>query len=265
MMILTTFPLWLTTLPLWLAGILVVGVPVLLAMVGPVVVRRLVNVERLSVNNEVAGFKFASVGVLYAVLLGFAVIVVWQKFCDAENAVAQEASAAATIYHLTDGIGGQSGPALHQGMTAYLNAAIVEDWPAMESGTGSNVATRALAHVYAVMLKYKPRDRRDTALLTEILRELDLVTQARRARLVLASGVVPGVIWLVLFGGAFLTVSFTFFFGAENLRAQSLMAGALALLIFSGLLIIVAIDHPFAGTVKVGPEALSSVLEDFGA
>ena len=61
------------------------------------------------------------------------------------------------------------------------------------------------------MLKYRPRDRRDTALPTEILHMLDLVTEARRTRLVLASGVVPGVIWLVLFGGAFLTVSFTFF------------------------------------------------------
>ena len=81
------------------------------------------------------------------VVLGFAVIVVWQKFSDAENAVAQEASAAATIYHLTDGVGGQSGHALHQGMTAYLKAAIVEDWPAMELGTGSNVATGALAHI----------------------------------------------------------------------------------------------------------------------
>jgi Protein of unknown function (DUF4239) len=251
MTILTTFPLWLTTLPLWLAGILVVGVPVLVAMVGPLVVRLLVSIEKLSTNNE-------------AVLLGFAVIVVWQKFSDAENAVAQEASAATTIYHLTDGIGGRSGPALRQGMNAYLKTVIVEDWPAMESGTGSNVAMRALAHVYVIMLKYKPRDRRDTALLTEILHELDLVTQARRTRLVLASGAVPEVIWLVLFGGAFLTVSFTFFFGSENLRAQSLMAGALALLIFSGLFVIVMIDHPFAGTVKVGPEALSSVLGDYG-
>jgi Protein of unknown function (DUF4239) len=261
---LTTLPLWLATLPLWLAGILVVGVPVFAAMVGPLVVRLLVSVEKLRVNNEVAGFKFATIGVLYAVLLGFAVIVVWEKISDAEKAVAQEAGAATTIYHLTDGIRGQSGPALRQGMTAYLKTVIVEDWPAMESGTGSNVAMRALAHVYAIMLKYKPRDRRDTALLTEILHELDLVTQARRTRLVLASGAVPGVIWLVLFGGGFLTVSFTFFFGAEHLRAQSLMAGALALLIFSELLVIVMIDYPFAGTVKVEPEALSSVLGDYG-
>ena len=43
------------------------------------------------------------------------------------------------------------------------------------------------------------------------------------------------------------------------------MAGVLSFLIFSGLLVIIAVDHPFAGSVKVGPEALSAVLEDFGA
>jgi len=67
----------------------------------------------------------------------------------------------------------------------------------------------------------------------------------------------------VLFGGAAVTIGFTFFFGAENLQAQTMMTGALSILIFSGLLIIVAIDHPFAGSVKVGSDALSIVLEDF--
>jgi hypothetical protein len=43
------------------------------------------------------------------------------------------------------------------------------------------------------------------------------------------------------------------------------MRGILSFLIFSGLLVIVAIDHPFARPVKVQPEALSAVLEDFGA
>jgi hypothetical protein len=56
-----------------------------------------VSLERLSSNNEVAGFKFATVGVLYAVLLAFAVIVVWEKFSAAEDHVALEAAAAATL------------------------------------------------------------------------------------------------------------------------------------------------------------------------
>ena len=252
-----------TTQPLWLSGILLVGLTTLIAMVGPVLVRRRVNLDRLRTNNEVAGFKFATVGVLYAVLLGFAVIVVWEKFSGAESDVAQEAGAVATIYRLADGIGVGPGTALRDRLTGYLKAAIAEDWPAMEQGKASPVATQALDGVYAALLTYRPSDGRGTALLSEILHQLDLVTQMRRARLVMASGIVPGIVWLVLFGGAVLTISFTFFFGTENLRAQALMTGMLSVLIFSGLFVIIAIDHPFAGSVKVRPEALSTVLEDF--
>ena len=39
----------------------------------------------------------------------------------------------------------------------------------------------------------------------------------------------------------------------------------LSFLIFSGLLVITAIDHQFAGAVRVRPDVLSDVLEDFSA
>lgn len=41
------------------------------------------------------------------------------------------------------------------------------------------------------------------------------------------------------------------------------MTGALTALVFFGLLTVIVIDHPFAGTVKVQPESLVHVLEDF--
>ena len=43
-----------------------------------------------------------------------------------------------------------------------------------------------------------------------------------------------------------------------------LMTGALSVLIFSGLLLIVTVDHPFSGSVKVQPEPLEFVLTHFG-
>ena len=101
---------FLTTRPLWLSAMLLVGVPVLIAMGGLVLVRRFVPLDKLRTNNEVAGFKFATVGVLYAVLLAFAVIVVWEKFSDADKSVVQEAGAAATIYRIAEGIGGEPAP-----------------------------------------------------------------------------------------------------------------------------------------------------------
>jgi hypothetical protein len=250
--------------PIWISGILLVGGMTLLSMVGLILVRRRVALEQLRTNNEVAGFKFATVGVLYAVLLAFAVLVVWERVNRAEEHVAQEAGAAAAIYRLAAGLGDQEGASLRDSMTAYLKAAIAKDWPAMARGEQSPIANLALNDVYAAALRYRPVEQRSAVVLTAVLHQLDLITEARRARILVASGIVPGVIWLVLLGGALVTIGFTYFFGTENLRAQMLMTGALSLLIFSGLLIIIAIDHPFAGTVRIEPESLALVLKDFG-
>jgi hypothetical protein len=118
--------------------------------------------------------------------------------------------------------------------------------------------------LYAAALTYKPQDFRGAMLMQETLRQLDGLTEARRARVVKAAITVPGVLWLVLFAGACITVGFTFFFGTENLPAQCLMTGALTLLIFSGLLVIVTFDQPFAGAIKVHPEALIEVVGELG-
>src|SRR5690242_5255 len=157
----------LTFLPLWLSGALLVGIPTLLAMAGPVLIRRGLSLERVRANNEVAGFKFATVGVLYAVLLAFAVIVVWEKFGDAESHVADEAGAAVTIYRLAAGIEGETGTQLHDAVSTYLSAAIADDWPAMERGEPSPSTTHALDAAYSTLLTFHPTDRRGAAILTE--------------------------------------------------------------------------------------------------
>ena len=253
---------FLTSHSLWISSIILIGLGTALSMLGPGIVRRYVNLERLTANNEIAGFKFATVGVLYAVLLAFVVIVVWQKFSDAEADVVQEAGAATTIYRLSQGMGDKPAAAIPGAVTNYLKAAIGDDWPAMARGdAGAQSARRALDTLYATVLT--SGERAGNPVMSELLHQLDLMTQARRARLIAAQGSVPTVIWLVLFGGAVVTVVFTFFFGTRNLRAQTLMTGLLALIIFAELLIIVAIDRPFTGTVKVEPTALANVLSDF--
>jgi Protein of unknown function (DUF4239) len=253
----------LTRAPIWILGLLAVLLT-LLSMSGPLLVRRRISLERLSTNNEVAGFKFATIGVIYAVLLGFAVITVWGKWAEAETNVGIEAGAAVTVFRLANVIEDEASSAVRTRMAEYLRAAITTDWPAMQLGKSSPEVTRALTSIYEALLKYEPKEARGAAVMAELLRQLDLLGEARRARIVMAGGVVPGIVWLVLFGGAVVTISFTFLFATKNLRAQVIMTGGLALLIFSTLLVIVAIDHPFAGSVSVEPTPLAVVLADFG-
>ncbi|MFY9838584.1 MAG: DUF4239 domain-containing protein [Xanthobacteraceae bacterium] len=253
---------FLTSQPIWLSGVLVVGLGTLLSMLGPALVRRYVGIKRLTANNEVAGFKFATIGVLYAVLLAFAIIVVWQKFSDAEVDVVHEAGAAENIYRLSQGLTDKGGIAVRDAVANYLKVTIDNDWPAMDRGTAGagGAPKQALDAIYAALLSSNAQS--NGAVVSEMLRQLELITQARRARLVASQGAVPNVIWLVLLGGAAITIGFTFFFGAEILRAQVVMTAFLAMLIFSELLIVIAIDRPFTGTVKVEPNALAAVLAD---
>jgi len=251
----------LTTRPVWVLIVLLV-LFTLLAMVGPLLIRRRVALERLRTNNEVAGFKFAVIGVLYAVLLAFVVIIAWERFHDAEKALAVEAAAAATIYGLSPALGEPGATELRTRVAAYLESVLDVEWAAMGAGRWSPDTTRALRKVYESVVRYRPGDMRDADLQQELFHELDRLTEGRRERLVMSEGTVPGVIWFVLLLGAGLTISFTFFFGTENVITQSLMTGVLAALIFSAILVVIAIDRPFTGAVVVSQDAIRTVLED---
>jgi Protein of unknown function (DUF4239) len=251
------------SLPVWLAGLIIVIIPTLITMAGPIIVRRMVGVERIVGNNEVAGFKFATLGVIYAVLLGLVVVSVWEKYSEGEDAVTRESSALASFYRVAGGLEPEAQQALREAISRYAESAIRDDWPAMTERGQSAKSRDALDATYTVVLALGVDTGRDAVLFDTLLTQLDLVTDARRERLALATGVVPMLIWLVLFIGAALTLGFTFFFGLENLRAQVMMAGMLALVIFLALFVTISISHPFAGPINVTPEPIALVLEDF--
>ena len=52
--------------------------------------------------------------------------------------------------------------------------------------------------------------------------------------------------------------------GTENLVAQSCMTGILAAIIFSAVLVIIALDRPYTGAITVSREPIRSVLQDMG-
>ena len=249
--------LFLARLPLWLGALLVVILPTALAMAGPVLVRRRFSLERLTTNNEIAGFKFATVGVIYAVLLGFAVIIVRKALAMRISLVQEGGGWVATLYRSTgccraggaDARGDQRLPARgHPATTAKGKTD-----PRGDACARCSLRAHARAHAHRLA----------PAWCQQIFRQLDGVTQARRARLHLATGIVPGMLWAVLVLGGVLTVGFTFFFGTRNLRAQVLMTGILSLIVFMGLFVIVSINHPFTGPAHIDSEPLQAVLDDF--
>ena len=79
---------------------------------------------------------------------------------------------------------------------------------------------------------------------------------------------VPALMWVVLLATGITTIGFSFFFGTQNSSAQALMTAALSATIALVLFLIWALNHPFAGLVRVEPAAfhqLWSIIDQWAA
>jgi hypothetical protein len=250
---------YLSALPLWALILAVVVIPTSLAIGVQVLVRRAVGVEKLALNNEVAGFIFAIIGVVYAVLLAFVVIAVWEKFSEGQTSVAKESAAAAALFYYSEGAEPEAGK-LRESLAHYLTLVIESDWPAMASKSEDGQTTDALGALYRAAMALNRTGTRSIPDMSEVFTQIDNLTLTRRVRLHLSTGLVPEIIWITLFAGAGFTVCFALFFGSPNALAHLAMTAILSIVLAAGLVVIISLDHPFSGPVHISPEALEQVL-----
>jgi hypothetical protein len=242
-------------------GALIVGLSVALSVLGLLLVHRRFPHETRHPNNEVAGFFIAVVGVVYAVLVAFMVIVVWEQLDAARAAAEQEGADLATFIRTARALPDPVGGRIREAAGRYAQAVIDEEWTIMAEGRSSPRAVAAMDEMWQVLTTYEPRNAREEALYATSLDRLDDISDGRQQRLLAARNGLPGIMWALLVGGGIITVAFTYFFSTPSFRAQLVMTAFYTALIAFALYLIAAIDHPFSGAVHVGPEAFELALE----
>ena len=243
--------------------ILTVFVPVLGAVVGLVLVQRLVPPERREEQNDVAGFIFAVLGVAYAVLLAFVVIAVWQDYETAQTDVESEAHELAGVYFLASRLPEPDRTRIRDLIRTYVRVVVVEEWPMMERGQTSPQADSLIRQLRSKILKFDPHTKGEQVLYERGLTQLHDAANARRTRQLEVREGVPGLLWVVLVLGGLITVSFTYLFGLQSNLAHALMVAALTLVICGILFTIGEFNNPFSGVVEIQPDAFEEVLRSF--
>ena len=247
-------------------GVLTVCVVALVAVAGLGAVQRLVPAARRQEHNDVAGFIYAVVGVIYAVLLALMVIAVWEDHEAAKAIVRDEANELADVFWLARRLPEPEGPRLQELARSYATVVAEEEWPLMARGGGSSPEAWALMDEMRLgMQKLEVDTLSDQVLFEQGLERIDALADARRTRMVEAEEGIPAVLWAVLVFGGIITVSFTYLFGLENTRSHRLMVAAVAGLIALVLFTVGSLEYPFSGGTRVGPEAFEFVLDRFEA
>ncbi len=252
-------------------GVLVVCGACLAAVVGLSLVQRLVPVTVRKEHNDVAGFIYAVLGVIYAVLLALVVIAVWEEFGRARVTVESEANALAEIFWLAHRLPEPEGRQLQELCRSYAEEVVDEEWPLMRQGQTplmehSGESTRGwvlIDEIRATLQEVEPRTVAGQELYAEGLDQVQRLADARRTRLVAAEESLPAVLWVVLVVGGMVVVGFAYLFGLESTWAHSLMVVSLAGVIALVLFTIGVLDHPFSGGARIGTGAFDLVLNRF--
>jgi hypothetical protein len=252
-------------------GVLVIGAICLVALAGLELVQRLVPADSRRPHNDVAGFIYAALGVIYAVLLALVVIAVWEEYDAASETVEQEANAVAEIFWLAHRLPEPEGTHLQELSRSYAEEVVHKEWPLMEQGQAplmtqveqTPAGWTLIDDIRASIQDFQPRTPADEQLYAEGLDQVQRLADARRMRLVAAEEGVPAVLWSVLIFGGMAAVGFTYLFGLENTWAHRLMVLTLASVIGLVLFTIGAMEHPFSGGARIGTGAFELVLERF--
>jgi hypothetical protein len=216
-------------------------------------------------HNDVVGFIIAVVGVIYAVLLGFVVIVTWESFNSAESIVGQEASTLRSIHRESAAFPQETREQIQGLVRQYATEVVNEEWPAMaDAEPGDPRVGDVLDELTAAIASVPVSTPAQEEFVGAEAQRLSELVALRSERLDYADRGIPEVLWVALVVGGVVTVGFALLFGLRRAVLHSLMVGSLAALVGVLFFVTLVINYPFAGDVAVEPEPFQRVLTDFG-
>jgi drug/metabolite transporter (DMT)-like permease len=133
----------------------------------------------------------------------------------------------------------------------------------MEKGESSPAAFALITEMFATLGGVNVTTATQETFLSDALLRLNNVAEDRAQRITMAEGGMVSVLWGAIVLGGVLTVGFCFLFGVSNARLHYLMVGLFAAVVALQIFVILVLNHPFSGDVRVDPEPFEHVVRDF--
>jgi Protein of unknown function (DUF4239) len=253
---------WLLNLPvLWMAVVVFAATYFLTAGIYWVV-------TRLAVNDRARAFKAISpgmlppLGILFALLVGFIAVDVWNNFDKAKVAVASEASALRAVVLLAETFPEEQKTRIYALVDRHIEEAINKEWPAMARHQATLSSLRAV-HLIELLhdtLTLKPIDDSQRMAQPEMMKAIHTALDARRQRIVVSQSEVGTVKWAGILLQALCTLIAIAMVHSDNRVSCAIAMTLFATGVALSLLLIAAYSRPFTGEISVRPDLLKQVI-----
>ena len=249
--------------PTWLVGLVVIGVWTGASLLGLVIFNKFSDSHHRHKDTETVGLTYAIVAVVYAVLIGFIVVNVFEASSKGDEIATTEANQLSSLKLDSVGLSEQESALIRKSVNNYLDTVIKTEWPSQQAGKlEESVFAPGWKQIGALSVQlaaYEPTTAGQGVTKAEMLHVMDNLVTARRNRIEAAGEHVPDVIWQILLLAGGIAVIYTYLFGAHSFKIHLAITGLIAATISLVFVLIIALDYPFRGEVAVGDDAFVSV------
>jgi hypothetical protein len=229
------------------------------------VVTRLTETEWARAFKAVSPGLLPVLGILFALLVGFIAVEVWNNFDKARAAVATEASALRAVVLLAGTFPEEQRTRIYALINRHIEMAVSQEWPEMaqQRATLSPLPT-ALIEALHDALALTPADESQRTAQPEMVKALHTALDARRQRIAISESSVGAVKWAGILLQALCTLVAIAMVHSDNRRACAITVTLFATGVALSVLLIAAYSRPFTGEISVTPELLKQVIATEG-
>ena len=247
--------------PIWAVSLLVVGASMAGALIVELAARRLIPFETRQRGNEVAAAMFSVIGVTFAVLLAFVVMLTFEGYMNAKVAATSEAMVARDVSDAAAALSEPARSGIQDALSLYLQDVVSREWPDQARGHTNDAGAAPLRQLHAIAAAYHPDGAGQTNAHAALISALTRLQDARAMRQLAAASTVPSVVWVVMLLGGALTVASGSFVAAPSARMHLAMSASGALV----LLVVIVLSQPFRGSSRVSAAPYERVLDAVSA
>lgn len=202
---------------------------------------------------------------LYGITLAFSLYLGNQDLSAARQTVEREAGSLEVLFEIAGQLPKPEGARIQELSESYARVVVEEEWLLMAEradSQGSPQATMLIDELQRSVMDFEPDSSAEQTLYSQGITLASDIEEEREVRLLHSSQDSHAMLWYVLVAGGVITVLHSLFFGTKVVWLQGLSVAALATVVVLILTATYQIQAPFAGTVRVGPEAFEEVLDD---
>jgi hypothetical protein len=139
------------------SGFLLIGGSTALAVLGLLIVRRLLHTKNLISSHDVGGYLLSVVGTMYAVILGLIVVDAMSDFQEARRTTETESNALADLLLLSRQLPPEPRARVSSLVLEYIDRLLEDEWPILDHGRYAPSARHAAIDLIDAVGGYEPK------------------------------------------------------------------------------------------------------------